>query len=205
MNHLSYSLASEPSLIWRTMESSTAFLKAASSLRIMQAMGSTDSTSPTILKSAGFFALEMLPARMEPSITNASARPVSSSRKLSAWSLPRTSLKLMPSARLFLRSVCTDVVPVVVATVLPLRSLMPVMPELALVAIRTSSTYVVMAKATSFWRLASLVVEPHSRSTVPLVTRGIRFCDVTGWRLMSSLARPSCFWMSAKMCSAISV
>src|SRR3990167_7843696 len=88
MNHLSYSLASEPSAIWRLMLSSTAFLNAGSSLRNMQAIGSTDSTSPTILKSAGFLDLEMLAARMEPSITNASARPVSSSRKLSAWSLP---------------------------------------------------------------------------------------------------------------------
>ena len=49
MNHLSYSLASEPSAIWRLMESSTAFLKAGSSLRSMQAMGSTLRTSPTIL------------------------------------------------------------------------------------------------------------------------------------------------------------
>src|SRR3989344_7754275 len=49
MNHLSYSLASEPSAIWRLMESSTAFLKAGSSLRSMQAIGSTLRTSPTIL------------------------------------------------------------------------------------------------------------------------------------------------------------
>ena len=76
---------------------------------------------------------------------------------------------------------------------------MPLMPELFLVAMRTSSTYSVGAKATSFWRVALLVVEPHSRSTVPFWTSGIRFCDVTGWYLVSSLARPSCFWMSAMM------
>ena len=40
------------------MLSSTAFLNAGSSLRIMMAIGSTDSTSPTILKSAGFFDLD---------------------------------------------------------------------------------------------------------------------------------------------------
>src|SRR5690349_299799 len=57
MNHLSYSLASEPSAIWRLMLSSTAFRKAGSSLRTMHAIGSTDSASPTILKSAGFFDL----------------------------------------------------------------------------------------------------------------------------------------------------
>ena len=34
-------------------------------------------------------------------------------------------------------------------------------------------------------------------STVPFCTSGMRFCDVTGWYLMSSLAMPSCFWMSA--------
>ena len=88
MNHLSYSLASEPSLIWRLMLSSTAFLKAGSSLRSMQAIGSTLSTSSRILKSPGFFDLAILAARMDLSITKASARPDSSSRKLSAWSLP---------------------------------------------------------------------------------------------------------------------
>ena len=140
MNHLSYSLASEPSWIWRLIESSTAFLKAASSLRSMQAIGSTDSTSPTILKSAGFLDLAMLAARMEPSITKASARPDSSSRKLSAWSLPYTSSKFTPVARSCLRSVCTEVVPVVVATFLPLSWAMELMPELAFTAMRTSST-----------------------------------------------------------------
>ena len=38
---------------------------------------------------------------------------------------------------------------------------------LAFTAMRTSSTNVVGRKATSFWRAALLVVEPHSRSTVP--------------------------------------
>jgi hypothetical protein len=56
---------------------------------------------------------------------------------------------------------------------------------------------VVTAKATSFWRVALLVVEPHSMSTVPFCTSGMRFCEVTGWYLMSSLARPSCFCTSA--------
>ena len=71
------------------------------------------------------------------------------------------------------------------------------MPELAFTAMRTSSTKVVTAKDTSFWRVALLVVEPHSMSTVPFCTSGMRFCEVTGWYLTSSLARPSCFWMSA--------
>ena len=58
---------------------------------------------------------------------------------------------------------------------------MLLMPLFALVAMRTSSTYVVCTKSTSFWRAVLLVVEPHSMSTVPLATSGMRFCDVTGW------------------------
>jgi hypothetical protein len=46
----------------------------------------------------------------------------------------------MPAARSFLRSVCTEVVPVVVATLLPFSWATEVMPELALTAMRTSST-----------------------------------------------------------------
>jgi hypothetical protein len=89
-------------------------------------------------------------------------------------------------------------VPVVVTMVLPFRSLMPVMPELALTAMRTSSTYVVTAKATSLARVALLVVEPHSRSTVPFCTSGTRFCEVTGWYLVSSFL-PTTFSRSLMM------
>ena len=79
------------------------------------------------------------------------------------------------------------------------------MPELALVRMRPSSTYVVIANATSFWRPALLVVEPHSRSTVPFCTSGMRFCDVTGWYVTFNWLMPSCFWMSEAIFSAISV
>src|SRR6218665_3450294 len=115
MNHLSYSLASEPSATWRLMLSSTAFLKAASSLRSMQAMGSHDNSPPPILYSEGAWDLEMWAARIYTSITYASARPVSSSKKLSAWSLPKTSLKSTPPDRGCLRRVCTGGGPGVVA------------------------------------------------------------------------------------------
>src|SRR5438445_6173804 len=150
MNHLLYSLFISLDLIMLLTVSSAMRLNQGSSLRIMMAMGSTLSTSPTSLKSDGFLAVAMLPARMEPSITKASARPDSSSRKLSEWSLPKISLNSTPAARLFLRSVCTEVVPVVVATVLPLSWETEVMPELAFTAMRTSSTNVVSTKATSF-------------------------------------------------------
>ena len=53
--------------------------------------------------------------------------------------------------------------------------------ESALTAMRTSSTKVVLANETSFWRAALLVVEPHSMSMVPFCISGTRFCEVTGW------------------------
>jgi hypothetical protein len=55
------------------------------------------------------------------------------------------------------------------------------MPEDFFTAMRTLVTKVVGAKATCFCRASLLVVEPHSRSTVPLVTSGMRFCEVTAW------------------------
>ena len=54
--------------------------------------------------------------------------------------LAMTTLKSMLLARSFLRSACTEVVPVVVATVLPFRSLMELMPSRRFTAMRTSST-----------------------------------------------------------------
>src|SRR6476620_5941560 len=86
----------------------------------------------------------------------------------------------MFEARLFLRSSATEVVPVVVATVLLFRSATDLILESAFTAVRTSVTYVVSAKDTSFWRVALLVVEPHSMSTVPFCTRGMRLAEVTG-------------------------
>ncbi len=72
-------------------------------------------------------------------------------------------------------------VPVVVETVLPFRSAMPLMPELTLVRMRTSSTKAVWANATSFARRSLSVVEPHSMSTVPFCTSGMRLAGVTTW------------------------
>ena len=103
----------------------------------------------------------------------------------------------MFAARLFLRSVCTDVVPVVVATVLPLRSAMPLIGELALT---DDAAFLDVGghreRDVLLPRAALLVVEPHSRSTVPFCTSGMRFCEVTGWYLTSSFGIFSCFWMS---------
>jgi hypothetical protein len=39
--------------------------------------------------------------------------------------------------------------------------------------------------ATCFCRSTRLVVEPHSMSTVPFCTSGMRLAEVTAWYLMS--------------------
>jgi len=52
----------------------------------------------------------------------ARARPDSTSKKESAWSLPNSMLKFRFFSVLYLRSTCRLVVPVVVATFLPARS-----------------------------------------------------------------------------------
>jgi hypothetical protein len=65
-------------------------------------------------------------------------------------------------------SAAHSVVPVVAATGLPLSWPRLRMPEAFFTAMRTLVTKVVGAKATCFCRAWLLVVEPHSRSTVPL-------------------------------------
>ncbi len=68
-----------------------------------------------------------------------------------------------------------------VATVFPPSWPRLVIPDAFFTTMRTLVTNVVRAKATCFWRASLFVVDPHSMSTVPLVTRGIRFWEVTGW------------------------
>ena len=97
----------------------------------------------------------------------------------------------MPLARSCLRSSATEVVPVVVATFLPSSCAIDLMPESALTAVRTSVTKVVTAKLTSFWRVALLVVEPHSMSTVPFCTSGMRLAEVTGVYSIRSRRAPA--------------
>src|ERR1700744_1179761 len=91
MNHLSYSLAISPDFSMPSIVLLTAARKAGSSLRTMMAMGSTDRAGPTVWYSDGFLDFEARPMTIWPSITKASARPLSRSWKLSAWSLPKTS------------------------------------------------------------------------------------------------------------------
>src|SRR6267143_1750490 len=79
------------------------------------------------------------------------------------------------------------VVPEVDTTVLPLRSLRVLRFEAFLLTKRFAVTKWVIVNDTCFCRWRLLVVEPHSRSTVPFAINGIRVAEVTGfsltWRL----------------------
>src|SRR5450631_902024 len=55
----------------------------------------------------------------------------------------------------------------------------------------------VLVKETCFWRSALLVVEPHSRSMVPLASKGMRVDDVTEVNSTSSLSSLSSFFTAA--------
>ncbi|EWS62655.1 hypothetical protein Y695_04113 [Hydrogenophaga sp. T4] len=78
------------------------------------------------------------------------------------------------------------VVPAVTSTRRPLRSASSVTPESLWVSRRELVWKMDTENAT--WRARSRlwVVEPHSRSTEPFCTRGIRFCEVTGTSLTAS-------------------
>ena len=114
---------------------------------------------------------------------NATARPVSTIRNASAWSL---------AARMFMPRFCWAfssvmslmfVVPEVETTCLPLRSWSVLTFDPFLLTNRVAVTKWVIVNATCFWRSRLLVVEPHSRSMVPFAISGIRVADVTGLSL----------------------
>ena len=113
----------------------------------------------------------------------------------------------MPRLRAALASVsCLMlVVPAVEATDLPLRSSI----ELSLLAFfetkRVAVRKWVLVKATCFRRSALLVVEPHSRSMVPLASNGIRVDDVTGLNSTSSLSSLSSFFTPSTMLRQMSI
>ncbi|MCY1450659.1 hypothetical protein D9M71_674850 [compost metagenome] len=73
----------------------------------------------------------------------------------------------------------SEVVPAVVTTFLPFRSSNSLMPALFLDSRRVPTSKMPTEKPTCFWRSWLLVVEPHSRSTVPFCTSGIRVWEVT--------------------------
>src|ERR1700761_550098 len=100
-------------------------------------------------------------------------------------------MMLMPRLRAALASLsCLIlVVPEVETTDLPLRSSIELILLDFFETKRLAVRKWVLVKATCFWRSALLVVDPHSRSMVPLASRGIRVDDVTGLSLISSLSR----------------
>jgi hypothetical protein len=57
------------------------------------------------------------------------------------------------------------------------------MPESFFVMRRVPITKIVSENAACCWRSRLFVVEPHSISTVPFCTSGMRFCEVTGMNL----------------------
>src|SRR5438045_4505246 len=103
-------------------------------------------------------------------------------------------MMLMPRLRAALASVnCLMlVVPEVEATDLPLRSLI----ELSLLDFfetkRVAVRKWVLVNQTCFKRSGLLVVEPHSRSMVPLASNGMRVDDVTGFNSTLSLSSSFC-------------
>src|SRR3977135_195246 len=129
-----------------------------------------------------------LASRMS-SNTAATARSVSTIRKDSACSL--AGMMLMPRLRAALASVsCLMlVVPEVEATDLPFRSSIELILLDFFETKRVAVKKWVLVKETCFRRSAFLVVEPHSRSMVPLASNGMRVDDVTGVNSTWSLSR----------------
>src|SRR3981189_857597 len=106
---------------------------------------------------------------------------------------------LMPRLRAALASVsCLMlVVPDVETTDLPLRSSIELILldffETKRLAVRRGG----LGEAICFGFSVLLVVEPHSRSMVPLASNGMRVDDVTGVSLTSSLSSLSSFFPAA--------
>src|SRR3979411_2651466 len=89
------------------------------------------------------------------------------------------------------------VVPDVETTDLPLRSSIEFILldffETKRLAVRKR----VLVNQTCFWRSALLVVEPHSRATVPLAISGMRVGEGQGLSLTSSLSSLSSFFTAS--------
>ncbi len=92
------------------------------------------------------------------------------------------------------RTAVSVVVPGMTAIFLPPRSCIADTLS-ALTSRLPPSTKIMWLKSTCSWRESVFVVEPHSRSTVPLTTEAIRVSGVTGTHFTSSFASLSCCWM----------
>ncbi len=89
------------------------------------------------------------------------------------------------------------VVPEVETTVRPFRSSVLVRPLSFLATNRVAVRKWVLVKAACFCRSGLLVVEPHSRSIVPLAISGMRVAEVTGLNFTSSLSSFRCVFTAS--------
>ena len=173
-------------------------------MRIEQPYASRDCGVPVTTQSDGLRALAISPESSTSSSMKAAARPLSRMRKDSPWSL--ALVILMPSffSSFSLRKRRSAVVPAVTTAFLPARSGKSWMPLSLRVSSRVRTMKMVLENATCFWRSRLLVVEPHSMSTVPFCTSGIRFCEVTGTSFSCRLGTFSSCFTASKMRSAMS-
>src|SRR5437660_716935 len=116
-------------------------------------------------------------------------------------------MMLMPRLRAALASVsCLMlVVPEVETTDLPLRSSIELRLLDFLETKRVAVRKWVLVKATCFRRSGLLVVDPHSRSMVPLASNGIRVDDVTGLNSTERLSSLSSFFTASTILEQISI
>src|SRR6202171_3694201 len=108
-------------------------------------------------------------------------------------------MMLTPRLRAALASVsCLMLVePEVETTDLPLRSSIELILLNFLETKRLAVRKWVLVKEICFWRSALLVLDPHSRSMVPLASKGMRVDGGTGGRLTSSLSSLSSFFTAS--------
>ncbi|CRR62018.1 hypothetical protein PAERUG_P54_1_London_24_VIM_2_04_13_00020 [Pseudomonas aeruginosa] len=109
----------------------------------------------------------------------ATARPDSSIMKDSPWSLAEMMFMPIFLSAFMALSRRSEVVPAVVTTFLPLRSSKSLMLAVFFDSRRVPTSKMPTEKSTCFWRSSLLVVDPHSMSTVPFCTSGMRVCEVT--------------------------
>src|SRR5260221_11608926 len=120
-------------------------------------------------------------------------------RNDSACSFAGMMLMLIVRAALASVSCLMFVVPDVEATDLPLRSSIEQSLLDFLETKRVAVRKWVLVNATCFRRSELLVVDPHSRSMVPLASNGIRVDDVTGWNSIASLSSLSSLFTASKI------
>src|ERR1700682_6408977 len=116
-------------------------------------------------------------------------------------------MMLTPKLRAALASVSylMLVVPDVETTDLPLRSSIELILLDFFETKRVTNRKWVLWKEPCFWRSALWVVEPHSRSMVPLASKGMRVDDVTEVNSTASLSSLSSFFTASTILEQMSI